>query len=211
VQFDASFGPMTGPNYLAPSSSYWGDRQNLIYYKVVYQYVSVVGRQARSLIDVGSASARYIQWMTWIPDRAILDIKIPNKPVGITSLEFDFYNYIPGRSYDVALCLQVLEHVSDPLEFCSKLKQVSDNLIVSVPFKWPGGSVGHRHDPVDLEKLWSWMRIPPNNSVIVQEPFLGSPRLVAYYDLLRGPNFRLSREYVRDAIAEHAGHIRESS
>ncbi len=182
---------------------YWGARKQMIYYQVLYQYVCVIGRDARSLIDVGSASAQYVEWFHWIPARHILDFRIPKKPQGITCIESDFLSYEPQQKFDVVLCLQVLEHVPDCAAFCAKLKSIARRLLVSVPYKWLGNTPGHIHDPVDEKKLESWMGIRPNNSQIVTEPFRES-RLIAYYDLENGPSFRFEKSYIQDAIRERA-------
>jgi methyltransferase family protein len=182
---------------------YWNARRQMIYYQALYQFVCVVGRSAESLIDVGSASAQYVEWFSWIPSRHILDFRIAKKPEGITCIESDFLAYEPQRKFDVVLCLQVLEHVPDPSAFCAKLKSIGRQLLVSVPYKWVGGTPGHIHDPVDEKKLKDWMGITPNNSQIVTEPFRES-RLIAHFDLENGPSHRFDKSYIQDAIREQA-------
>lgn len=182
---------------------YWNARRQMIYYQALYQFVCVVGRNAQSLIDIGTASAQYVEWFHWIPNRHILDFRIPKKPEGVTCIEADFLIYDPLQKFDVVLCLQVLEHVPDPAAFCAKLKSIARKLLLSVPYKWLGNSPGHIHDPVDEQKLENWMGIKPNNSQIVTEPFRES-RLIAYYDLDNGPSYRFAKAFIQDAIRERA-------
>lgn len=182
---------------------YWNARKHMLYYKSVFQYVAVAGFTARSAIDVGSASAEYLQWFGWIPERTLLDFAIPSRPDGITCIETDFYDFRPVEKYDIALCCQVLEHVDDPHRFCSKLKEVAERLVITVPYKWSGNAPGHIHDPVDEEKLRLWMGVAPNNSQVVYEPFREA-RLVAYYDLVAGPTHRFSKDFIMRAIAERS-------
>lgn len=184
---------------------YWEARRHMLYYKSLFQFVSVIGYEAKSLIDVGSASAEYIQWMGWIANRTILDFKIPLKPKGITAVETDFLKFEPAEPYDLALCCQVLEHVPDPEPFCGKLKAIAKHVIVSVPYKWPGTAPGHIHDPVDEQKLASWMRLEPNSTQVVVEPFREA-RLIAYYNLVKGPAARFDKEFIFRAIAERASY-----
>ncbi len=186
---------------------YWEARRHLLYYKSLFQFVSVVGYDAQSLLDVGSASADYVSWMDWIPERFILDFKIPRKPEGITAIEIDFFEYEPENKFDVVLCCQVLEHVRDPELFCSKLKQVAKRLVITVPYKWLGGAPGHIHDPIEQEKLLGWMHVQPNNQQVVYEPFREG-RLIAYYDLENGPSQRFDKDFVFSAIANRARHIK---
>jgi SAM-dependent methyltransferase len=185
------------------SLGYWEARRHMLYYKSLFQFVSVAGDEAKSIIDVGSASARYISWFGWIPNRTMLDFKIPTKPDGIECLEIDFEDFEPDQLFDLVLCCQVLEHVDDPIRFCNKLKSIARRLIVTVPYKWLGNAPGHIHDPVDEEKLFGWMGVSPNNQQIVPEPFRES-RLIAYYDLEAGPHARFDKALVFEAIARRS-------
>jgi hypothetical protein len=196
---------------LQKSLGYWNARKYFLYYQAVFQYVSVIANEAQSIIDVGSASAEYIKWMPWIPSRSLLDYRIAYHPNdGIHRIETDFFKFQPDNTYDVALCCQVLEHVEDPTAFCDKLKTICNRLLVTVPYKWRGNAPGHIHDPVDEAKLRQWMRIPPNYSQVIHEPFREG-RLIAYYDLEKGPGFRFDKLYVCNAIAERHKHMDLSS
>ena len=182
---------------------YWNTRRHMMYYKAVYQFVSVIGDKAESLIDIGSGGTDYVSWFDWIAQRHVLDHHVPNPPSGITAINMDFFEYQPDSLFDVALCLQVLEHVEDPGAFCDKLKSITRRLLITVPYKWLGNAEGHIHDPVDEEKLQSWMELKPNNSQVVYEPFREG-RLIAYYDLKNGPEFRFERLHILECIAKHA-------
>lgn len=182
---------------------YWESRKHMLYYKSVFQFACVAGYDAQSVIDVGSASAEYLQWLHWIPERAMLDFRIPKKVEGFTCIETDFFDFKPEKTYDLALCCQVLEHVEDPKAFCDKLKTISKRLLITVPYKWRGNAPGHLHDPVDEAKLRSWMQVAPNCQQVVSEPFRAS-RLVAYYDLENGPKERFEKGFVFEAIARHS-------
>ncbi|MBV1868830.1 MAG: class I SAM-dependent methyltransferase [Marinosulfonomonas sp.] len=184
---------------------YWEARRHMMYYKSLFQFVCVAGEEAESIIDVGSASTQYMSWFKWIPSRTLLDFKINNKPEGFEVVETDFFEFAPQKKYDVVLCCQVLEHVEDPEQFCTKLKEISKRLIITVPYKWLGNAPGHIHDPVDEAKLYSWMKIRPNSQQIVPEPFRES-RLIAYYDLEAGPSARFEKDRIFAAIANLAEH-----
>lgn len=186
---------------------YWSARKNFLYYKALFQFVSIIGYDAKSIIDVGSAGTEYLKWMSWIPRRTLLDYEIPNKITGIEAIEIDFFDFITDEKYDVALCCQVLEHVEHPELFCQKLKSVCRRLLITVPFKWAPGTPGHIHDPVDMEKLHSWMGIYPTESQVIYEPFLEG-RLIAYYDL-ENPKHIFKKDYIFRAIAEKANFIRD--
>lgn len=182
---------------------YWNARKQYIYYQAVSHFVAIAGYDAESIIDIGSAGTDYVCWFPWIADKVMLDfkVKLPTQ-VGVRKIETNFLEWTPDKVYDVALCMQVLEHIPDPRLFCEKLKQVCRKLIVSVPYKWrAGGTPGHIHDPVDEIKLRDWMGLIPNNSQTVTEPFRES-RLIAFYDLENGPQARFPRERIVLAVQE---------
>jgi NAD(P)-dependent dehydrogenase (short-subunit alcohol dehydrogenase family) len=113
----------------------------------------------------------------------------------------DFLQFRPEEKFDLVLCCQVLEHVSEPTLFCERLRDIAKQLIISVPYKWLGNAPGHVNDPVDEVKLEGWMQVKPNNSQVVYEPFREG-RLIAYYNLVEGPRFRFKKDFVISALAE---------
>jgi hypothetical protein len=183
---------------------YWTARRGMLYYQAILQYAAIAGYVAKSAIDVGSGGTDYINWLHWIPDRYILDFKVPKPPQGVHVLETDFMEYKPPSKFDLVMCCQVLEHVEEPRAFCAKLKELGSNLIISVPYKWSGRAPGHINDPVDEQKLLRWMGVQPNNAQVVYEPFREG-RLIAYYDLVNGPLHRFPKEFVIAALAERLG------
>ena len=163
---------------------YWQTRKHLVYYHVVEKYVRYVGRHAKSLLDVGGTSP-FIERFDWIGELHTLDIAQPYISERVTSTKMDFFEYDPGRRFDVITCLQVLEHLDNPTKACRRMAELSDHLIVSVPFKWDPATTrkaGHVQDPVSIKKLNRWMGKKPVDRTIVNEPFLPRwPRLVAWY------------------------------
>lgn len=165
-------------------SAYWEKRKHLIYYQIVEKYVRYVARDAKSLMDVGGTSP-FIEWFDWVDELYALDIAEPYRSDRVTGIKTDLFAYKPERRFDVVTCLQVLEHLDNPKRACNKMKKMSDHLVVSVPYKWDPSITyrsGHVQDPVDLDKLNSWMGKKPVDSTVVNEPFLPRwPRLVAWY------------------------------
>lgn len=184
---------------------YWKSRKAALYYQAVYQVVSAVEVDAKSILDVGSADTDYINWFDWIPQRTQLNLGFRSKtPEGVERIATDFLQWSPAQKYDLVLCLQVLEHVPEVEAFCDRLKAVARRLVVSVPYKWSeGGHKDHVHDPVDEKKLQSWMKLRPNHKLIVQEPF-GPRRLIAYFDIEGGERTRIPREVTLEKIASRA-------
>lgn len=167
------------------SAEYWRDRFDLIYYQAIDFIVRSVGYDAKSIIDVGSGNCPYIEWFYWIDRKVSIDIRAPYSSPIVESVVANILDHKFEEKFDVALCLQVLEHISDPGPFARRLLELSDRLIVSVPYKWPAGKTpGHVQDPVDEAMLQSWFGRSPNYSVIINEPLRGAKgrRLIAIFD-----------------------------
>lgn len=173
-------------NSAASGRHYWNNRFDLLYYQYVYLLCRVVGREAKTALDVGSRATPFLEWLPWIDERVSVDLELPYSSPTVTGLKADFFEYAPERRFDLVTCLQVLEHVPEAPRFAQKLLEVSRHLVVSVPFEWSNKAPGHVHDPVTLEKLTGWVGRPPNFHVVVEElfaPRTNSRRLIAYYDI----------------------------
>jgi hypothetical protein len=180
---------------------YWDSRKHQIYYQALFQMAAVVGKQANSVIDVGSTTG-FLNWLHWIDERVQVDLgPFPERYRGIKQIQADFMSSdVPElkRRYDLCICSQVLEHIENPQPFCAKLLSIADSLIVSVPYKWREGRVtGHIHDPVDEEKVLMWMGRKPNHSIVLQEPF-GPKRMICWYDPVRGPAFKIEGGFAKE-------------
>ena len=187
-------------NNSSPDSLYWERRKFDLYYVAIARYIQVIAFDAYSLIDVGSSSTRLLEWFTWIPDRVALDIAPVNPTPPIRGITADFFTWEPDKTYDVAMCCQVMEHLENPEKFGRKLLKLAKRVLVSVPYKWIGNTPGHLQDPIDEAKFKSWFPVAPNYMQYVYEPF-GPPRIFLYFDIERGPGFRFDQEYARQARA----------
>lgn len=163
--------------------TYWQDRMDLMYYHYVDYILRTLARDATSMIDVGTANCPYQEWFDWIPERVSFDQAPPYTSENVTGIQGDFLTHDFGRRFDVATCLQVLEHIPQAPQFARRLLEISDLVIISVPYKWPATMLAdHVNDPVDEAKLASWMGRQANYSVIIEEPFRARKRMVAVYD-----------------------------
>ncbi len=176
------------------NGTYWQERSDFMYYKYIDFMVRVAGSRAKSIIDVGSGNSPYLEWFDWIEEKISIDIRAPYSSARVQSITANILEYDFEKKYDICMCLQVLEHVQDPQPFAHKLFELSDTVIISVPYKWPKGtSKGHVQDPVDEEKLEKWTGKKPNFSVVVKEPFVSanySRRLIVIYSSDPKKNWR---------------------
>jgi tetratricopeptide (TPR) repeat protein len=174
-------------NNFGVRSTYWHDRTGMMYYQYIDILVRAFANNANNILDVGTANTQYIENFYWIKDKYTLDIKNPYKSPNVKAIEIDFLEYQPEKKFDFVTCLQVLEHIQDVREFSQKLLEVSDKLLISVPFKWPANAEEeHIHDPIDLDKVTEWMGREPSYHLIVEEPVRNpkvakSKRLICYF------------------------------
>ena len=162
---------------------YWGRRQHMLYYQVVRIVAQGLAKDARSVIDVGSWNTPTLDWFPDTPARTSLDLRTPYQGEGVQSVTADFLTWQPDRKYDLALCLQVLEHVQDARAFAQKLLEVADTVLISVPYRWPESKNPHHvHDPVTIDKIVSWFGRPAGYTFLVPEPISGVERLVCVFD-----------------------------
>lgn len=179
---DVSTANLGGAGYA--SGNYWRDRSDLIYYRYIEYIMRVVGRDATSMVDVGSGNCPYLEWFDWIDDRRSVDIRVPYQSDNVQGIKGDIHNLNFDKKFDLCTCFQVLEHVPDAGRFARRLQELAEIVIVSVPYKWPENSTkGHVHDPVTYQKLTDWMGREANYKIVASEPFRGKKRdrLIAVY------------------------------
>lgn len=178
--------PKTGDDPRRYSSgNYWSERSDLLYYRYIDYVVRTLGAEAKSLIDVGTGNCPYLEWFDWIERKVSVDIGAPYKSKTVVGIQDDIHKIDFSDSFDICLCLQVLEHVPEAERFAKRLLEMGKLVVISVPLDWPeGATAGHVHDPVNLEKLVSWTGRTPNDHIVVTEPFRSkkNKRLIAIFD-----------------------------
>lgn len=168
------------------SGRYWERRSDLLYYQYFRFIVRCIGPEARSMLDVGSGNAPYLEWFDWIPERVSVDLATPYRSETVKGIEGDVFGLAFERPFDLLSCMQVLEHVPEPEPFARRLLELGRIVLVSVPYKWPKGSNRHHvNDPVDLEAVTRWFGRKSNYHLVVHEPFAGpkGARLFAIFDV----------------------------
>lgn len=168
------------------SGAYWRRRSDLLYYQYFRFIVRCIGTDARSMIDVGSGNAPYLEWFDWIPRKVSVDLEVPYSSKTVEGVAGNILDLTFDETFDLCSCMQVLEHVPDPAPFARRLMELGKVVLISVPYKWPEGSnAGHVNDPVDLEKVTDWFGRSPDYHLVVREPFMGpkGARMFAIYDV----------------------------
>ena len=168
------------------NGAYWRKRSDMLYYQYFSYIIRCIGPQAKSMLDVGSGNAPYLEWFDSIPRRVSVDLEVPYRSEAVEGVAGDIRALRFGEAFDICTCMQVLEHVPEPEPFARRLMELGKLVLVSVPYKWPkGANKGHVNDPVDLDKVVSWFGRSPNYHLMVREPFEGrkGARMFALYDV----------------------------
>ena len=167
---------------------YWELRKELKYYRYFYEILKLFAPNAKNAIDIGSNGIPFIEKLEWIPERYSLDKAVVYESENVKGIKADFFKFHPEERYDVAICMQVLEHVQDPKIFTNKLFEIAKQVFISVPYQWPVGSAKpwHIHDMIDENTLRDWTGRKPDYSIVVPEIQLVNPgdskRIIVYYE-----------------------------
>jgi SAM-dependent methyltransferase len=167
------------------TGDYWRRRSDMLYYQYFRYIIRCIGPQAKSMIDVGSGNAPYLEWFDWIPKRVSVDLEVPYTSEAVQGVAGNIRDLRFDETFDICTCMQVLEHVPEPEPFAQRLLELGKVVLVSVPHKWPkGANKDHVNDPVDLAAVTNWFGRPPNYHLVVREPFAGrkGARMFALYD-----------------------------
>ena len=171
------------------SNVYGTTRKDLHYYKylrcLLVKYACVKTTKcetAKHIVDVGSALPPFIEGLA-IEEKTIVVPYVPSvSEEAMTSamarLELAGITVVPKRldewnctkKFDVAMSSQVIEHVPDPSAFLRRMFSLGKLVIISAPYNWPRGPIGHVSHRITLETLVGWAGRRPDAYVVVTEP-----------------------------------------
>ena len=160
------------------------ERKDLLYYKKSLELIERIKKDnnSKSIIDIGGWAGGFIK-QTSLDIKHCLDKESKEEiNPGVDIIISDFLDWDIQR-YDIACCMQVLEHLSDKdvSLFAQKLFKVSDHVVISVPFMWHEKFCKyHKQDPVGFSKLKKWTLKKPTEHYLVREKD-NVLRLIAYY------------------------------
>lgn len=157
-------------------------REDHEYFKYVKRLLTPI--KEPTLIDIGNGGTESILYGSFTNRYAIDPLPLPERE-GVVNLQGEWPNVgLPCPvPVDVALCLQVIEHLQSPQipSFIEALFSCAKSIIISVPYRWRGPTPTHPQDPIDERKLESLIQRTPNHSHIVTELNGGPQRLVCVY------------------------------
>lgn len=157
---------------------YYEPNRSARYYAPAIAWIQALA--PTSVLDVGGRRSPILENISPAVDRACLDIeRIPGLPPGVRRITADFATWIPDKSYDVVVCLQVLHTIQDAESFAQKLFSVGSHVLLSIPYKAPYGMHMGVHANLDETVLARWTHRTPMASQRIVDP--GVTRLLALY------------------------------
>lgn len=150
-------------------SEYSKNRKDHQYYRDAWCALRFFGGGARSVVDVGSSVPPFLLSADWIPERELVSKYFPGgeRPCGksthcmlqdgIEAHIQDFYQWKPQKTYDVAISMQVVEHVWNPSRFMHKLMKTGRTVVVTVPYRWEDDKMKfHKQHKITLDDMRKW-------------------------------------------------------
>lgn len=163
-------------------NKYFKDRQALKYYQVVREMILDYS-PGESILDVGCGGSDIVLTGDFVVRQAVNTLPLEGFSVPLAVGTWPDVE-LPRETYDVVTCMQVMEHLPDQVipAFAERLRAVAEKvLIVTVPFKWPKGVCKyHLQDPVDRDKMYSWLGRATEERVIRDR---NVERLVCLYQM----------------------------
>ena len=181
LQLAQSRSSTTQLDQLGPRGS---SRDSLNYYKVLWFAALQYAMHAQTALEVGCSYDPFLNHLSWIPDRTCVqpyqatyeagENREQHAHNGVKNITADFETWdTQGKTWDIIICSQVLEHLNRPSPFARKLLEVGDVAIISVPYLWHDErftTARHKSHHITMEKVLEWVHpAKPSLTTIVTE------------------------------------------
>lgn len=177
------------------------ERSRLRYYDAAMAMMLPFTANATSAVEVGCVKPAFVRHLSWVERKVCvapyfaaykgLDLDARDSSDDDDDVEYVEADFLTWRGqeyddgiFDVAMSLQVLEHVVDPGAFMKKLLGTARVVVVSVPYMWADCKTkcNHRHHMITADTLKTWSgNATPAVEIIVRERGNGAARLIAVY------------------------------
>lgn len=183
---------------------YWRVRKKFVYLHVCRRLIEIVSRSADTVADIGSNKSPLLDFYGDIPHKYSVDISAPYVAPDVIAVTEDFHTWTPPRPIQVATCLQVMEHVSEPEKFARRMLEIAEVCIVSVPHLEPAGlNPGHIQNDLTLDDMVRWFGREPNYHYIAKE-LSGDERIICLFDTATDEKYDSLHE--QGAVAQRFRH-----
>jgi ubiquinone/menaquinone biosynthesis C-methylase UbiE len=123
--------------------SYWGKRSDYQYYKWVKEQLESIDGTGKTFLDVGGGPTPVCTWGKF-DGRLVVDRVIPplnKRQENVEYIQTDFLDWYTEGKFDVVLCSQTLEHITDDKValFAQRLFSLCKNggeVLITVPYLW---------------------------------------------------------------------------
>ena len=173
-------------------------REGLRYYDAALGAALSSSPRAQSALEIGCVKPAFARHLSWIRDKTCVAPYYAGykTTAGDDSIDAtddvryvvgDFANASLAPSYDLCLCMQVLEHLDFDAasDFVRRMFELCRVSVVSVPYRWPdcGSTCSHKQHAIDESTLARWSGVDaPATTTIVRERGGGAARAIVVYD-----------------------------
>ena len=182
--------PIAGTAPPRDHDEYWARRRNDRIYLMTLVFAHFFCRSKRTVADVGCHVSPLVLMVPGFSSRFAIDPSARAKEawrevngatfVNRTLEDVDVQALTGDDRFDLIICHQVIEHLEEPARFAALLGAKARRVILSTTFETPAGMIrGHVQDPIDLEKLESWLPSPPICTLVSRGP-VGGKVLTVY-------------------------------
>jgi len=172
-------------------------REGLRYYDAALASALSSAPRAESALEIGCVKPAFARHLSWVRDKTCVapyyagyKTTASDDSVDATDdvryVVGDFANASLASSYDLCLCMQVLEHLDFDAarDFVRRMLELCRASVVSVPYRWPdcGSTCSHKQHAIDESTLARWSGgDAPATTRIVRERGGGTARAIVVY------------------------------
>ena len=154
-----------------------------LYYEVARVLSQKLAKRNGAILDVGSGGHPALEWFPEAAVRVSVDRRKPYDAPGVLPVTDGFFDWKAEQVFDLALCLQVLQQITNAQKAAQKLLRIARIVVVSVPYKWKEGERGAaQHYNIDEEMMLEWFGREPNFQYLCREIASDAPRLIHVYE-----------------------------
>jgi hypothetical protein len=104
----------------AQTKAYWEKRRNFQYFLEAIRLCRTYEGNASNVLEVGSRDTKFLERLYWIPKKVAIDKYISPTIANAENIQGDFMTWHEPHDFDLAICLQVVEHLKEVAPFAEK-------------------------------------------------------------------------------------------
>jgi hypothetical protein len=100
--------------------AYWEKRRNFQYFSEAIRLCRTYEGNSSNVLEVGSRDTKFLERLDWIPKKVAIDKYMRPTIANAENIQGDFLTWQEPQNFDLAICLQVVEHLKEVAPFAEK-------------------------------------------------------------------------------------------